>query len=168
MGFVRAREILGVAALLALGCDSLATIEVERRSMAILPADEMVGEIDLGEFRNEEDITEDDIAGARITSVVLEVVDPEDGDLEFADRVEVYIDAPGLERRLIAAQERFPAGESRVALRPEPVELEPYVLADRLHFTAIIDGEAPDEDMLVQATARLDVGVTAEGACNAM
>ena len=137
-------------------------------SMALLFADEEPGEIDFGEFTNEEDITSDDIAGAWVTSVVVEVVQPEGGDLSFADRVEVYIDAPGLERRLLASQDRFPAGESRVALHPADVDLEPYVLADSIGFTAVIEGEPPEDDMLIEATARLDVRVTAEGACNAL
>jgi hypothetical protein len=151
-----------------MGCDGIATVEIERRSAAILLEDEEPGALDFGEFQNEEDITGDDIAGAHVTSVIVEVVEPEGGDLVFADRIEVFIDAPGLERRRLAFQDRFPVGESRVALRLEGVDLEPYVVAESIHFTAEIDGEAPREDTLIEATARLDVGVTAEGACSQM
>ena len=163
---VRARELAGTLAVLALGCDGIASVEVERRSGAVLPADEQPGAIDLGEFDNEEDIGRDDIASAHITSVLLEVVG--DGDLAFVDSVEIYVDAPGLPRRLLASQDEFPEGESRIAMRPEGFDLEPYVIAETLHFTAVVDGEPPDEDTLVEATAILDVNVTAEGVCNAM
>jgi hypothetical protein len=163
---VRARELAGAIAVLALGCDGIASVEVERRSGALLPADEQPGEIDFGEFDNDEDISKDDIASAHITSVLLDVVG--DGDLAFIDSVEIYVDAPGLPRRLLASHDEFPTGESRIALRPEGFDLEPYVIAETLHFTAIVDGEPPDEDTLVEATALLDVNVTAEGVCNAM
>lgn len=166
--FVRLRELMGAAALLGMGCDGIASVEVERTSMGVIFADEEPNEIDFGEFDNDENITEDDIASAHLTGVVIDVIEPEGGDLSFADRVDVYIDAPGLPRRLLASQDRFPVGESRIVLRSAGLELEPYVIADSLHFTAIIDGEAPDEDVLVRAKARLDVAVTAEGVCNAM
>jgi hypothetical protein len=164
----RVREIVSAAALLFAGCDGIATVEVERSSMAVLYEDEAPGDIDFGEFANKEGVTSDDIASAHVTSVVVEVVDPVGGDLEFADRVEVYIDAPGEPRRLLAFQDRFPAGQSRIVLEIEGVDLEPYVIADSISFTARIDGEAPNEDTLIEARARLDVGVTAEGACNSM
>jgi hypothetical protein len=162
----RLREILGAAALLVVGCDGIATVEVQRSSMAVFWEDVDPGEIDFGEFDNEEDVTSDDIAGAHVTSVVLEVVDPEDGDLQFADNVEIYIDAPGLERQLVAFGDDFPAGESRLVLEVAHVDLEPYVLADSIGFTAEVDGEAPDDDVIIEATATIDVGITAEGACN--
>jgi hypothetical protein len=167
-GTRRVREIVGAVALLVAGCDGIATVEVERSSMAVFWEDSAPGEIDFGEFDNQEDVSSDDIASAYVTSVVVEVLDPEDGDFEFADRVEVFIDAPGLERRLLAYQDRFPRGEARVALRVVGIDLEPYVLAESISLTARFDAEAPDEDTLVEATARMDVRVTAEGVCNAM
>ncbi len=162
------REIVSAGALTLMGCDGIATVEVERSSMALLYADEEPGEIDFGEFENNQDVGSEDIAGAHVTSVVVEVMIPVGGDLSFADSVEVYIDAPGLEPRLLASQDDFPEGKSRVALEPSGLDLEAYVIADRIGFTAVINGEPPPDDVLIEASAQLDVRVTAAGVCNAM
>jgi hypothetical protein len=141
--------------------------------MAVLYADERPGELDMPELRdlsmstfdNTEDMSSDDLAHARLTRLLVRTVDPPDADLAFADRIDVFVSAPGVERRRIASRRGFPVGLSSVELRLDGVELEPYLVAREFSITATVYGETPRDDTLIETVANLDVRVTLGAVC---
>lgn len=165
-------------ALSGCGCDGIASVEIERTASAIIYEVEPAGALDLeefenmdlqlGEFENTEDVRGKHIADARLDRLVITVIDPLHGDLSFADRVEVFVESPDEPARRIAYREDFPAGESTIEFEIDGVDLEPYIVADSLTFTARIEGDPPPQETEIEGTATLDVGVTLAGACNHM
>jgi len=172
----RIRETLAAALLATLGCE-LADFDIERQGTATIPRGhigddfEMMqidDDIVLAEIEDEHGVSREDIAEAEITRFTLEVLDPPGMDLAFADRIEVFAEAPGLESVRIGHLDTFPSGARVVDLETDDVDLRDYVAADSVRLVARIDGVAPSEDVRVQARADLHIGVTVRGACNHM
>lgn len=108
-----------------------------------------------------------DIETTYIVSLNLNVLSPEGGDLSFLEEMNIYISAPGLDEVLVASLDDFPVGASRVDFEIEDVNLVDYVVSEELSITTDVVGTAPQDDTTVEANILLDIGVTAQGACNA-
>lgn len=164
--------------VLGLGCNGVTSIEVERTSMALIYDDDPLGELDLPEFReidlflgeyeNEQGIRSKDITGANLERLVMSVVDPVGGDLAFASRIEIFVEAPGHPTRRVAFQDDFPPGESEVVFELDGIDLERYIVSRTFSLRARVEGSRPPEDTLVEGSATLDVGVTLAGVCHHM
>jgi hypothetical protein len=172
----RLREGIGLLAILAGGCE-VTEVDIEQTGTAFIPRDHTVGPVEMPEMENLDlvlaiienpGVGGEDITEAVITSLRVEVLEPEAGDLAFAERVEVFAEAPGLERVRVAWQDEFPAGEPIVEFETDDVNLRDYVASRSVTIRAEISGDAPDELVEVEAVANLNVGVTLKGACNHM
>lgn len=108
-----------------------------------------------------------DIETAVVTRFVLEVVDPSDADLSFISTLEIWVDAPDLDPVMVASQTDFPSGVSSVDFILEEVDLVDYVVSDSLSITTEASGSIPSDTVTIRATADFEIGVTAQGACNA-
>jgi hypothetical protein len=122
----------------------------------------------LAEIEDEHGVAREDVAEAEITRFTIEVLDPPGMDLAFAESIEVYAVAPGLETVRIGHLDEFPSGARIVDLETDDIELRDYVAADNVKLVARIDGQAPTADVRIQARADLHIGVTVKGACNHM
>jgi hypothetical protein len=175
---LRLRELAGALFILSSGCNGVTSIEVERTSRAVIFDDDPLGELDLpefreidiflGEFENEHGIRRKDIAGASLERVTMTVLEPASADLSFANRIEIYVEAPGQATRRVAYREGFPPGESELDFELDDVGLEPYIASRSFSLFARVQGEPPPEDVLVEGSAILDVGVTLAGVCHHM
>lgn len=171
----RVRDALGVALLWALGCE-LADFEVERSGYAVISADDDTDEVEvmrldgleivLAEIEDTEDIGTEDISRAEIRKLTIEVVHPLGSDLAFVDRIEIFADSPDLGRVRVAYADELPRGEARVDLEIDGVDLQKYIAAPTATLIAVIDGTAPEREIRVLATAKLEVGATVRGACD--
>jgi hypothetical protein len=109
-----------------------------------------------------------DISSARFEQFTLTVTAPSGGDLSFLESIDFYVEAPGLDRILFASGTDFPAGVASVDLDLEDVDLVDYVVSDSMTITTEANGHQPEADTTVEARFVMDVGVTGQGACNAI
>ena len=109
-----------------------------------------------------------DIETAVVTSFRLAVLEPTDGDLSFISSLEIWVEAPDLEPVLVASQTDFPVGSSEILFNLEDVELVDYVVSDSMRITTEATGSVPSETTKIEASATFEIGVTAQGACNAL
>ena len=177
-----------IALLTILSCSDgeLFVLPIEESAEATVPAaDPLTGNLvdlvgDLGfsqfsemEISESEELQNQGVAPGDITTVTLlsfdlEVSSPEGGDLSFLSSVNVYVNAAEEEQLLIAHLDSFPEGESAVTFDLETVELAPYVLSDSMSISTDVLGTLPEEETVVVAQFALEVGVTKQGACNAL
>ena len=101
-------------------------------------------------------------------SFSLSAVDPSDADLSFISSLEIWVEAPDLDRVLVASQVEFPEGVSVVEFELEDVNLVDYVVSDSMKITTDATGTVPAETVTIKADATFEIGVTAQGACNAL
>jgi hypothetical protein len=106
-----------------------------------------------------------DIVDARFTSFTLSAVAPAGADLSFLDDLSFWVEAPDLPRVRIAAQDTFGDAAS-VDLALDDVDLTPYLVSQAMTITTEATGRRPSVDTEVEASFVLNVGVTAQGACN--
>ena len=74
---------------------------------------------------------------------------------------------PDLEPVLVASQVDFPEGESVVDFDLEDVDLVDYVVSDSMSITTEATGSVPSDTVTIHDAA-FEIGVTAQGACNAI
>jgi len=173
----RMRELLAMALLASLGCE-VADFDIERMGTATIPRNRPADgvplmrlddfELELAEIEDERGVGTKDLAEADLQRFRLEVIDPAEIDMSFADRIEVYAEAPGLERVRVAWQDEFPDGARVVDLETDDVDLRAYIAAPSVTLFAVIDGAAPPVDVRMRAIAELHIGVTLRGACGHM
>ncbi|WP_373046781.1 hypothetical protein [Vulgatibacter sp.] len=166
------------APLLALGialalpaCDSLDTFEVPVEGTAQIPGsplgsvpiDNLPLEIPgLNNFSFEKSfkdngISADDVESVKLTSLVFGVTEPEGGTIDFLQKIEVFAEADGVEKRKIAEKSSIPDGATSVSLDVMDVEFKPYAVAKNLAITTIVSGRPPTHDTAVRARAVFEV-----------
>ncbi len=166
---------MGLLLLAALACEA-ADVQLRRSGTATIPRDDPGDdivmmrlddlELELAHLDPQRDIDPDEIANARLTKVRLEVLKPSGADLSFADSIELFAEAPGLERVRVAHRDGFPPGTRTINFDLDEVDLAAYVAASEVTLVALVNGEAPADDVDVSAAADIDIGVTVRGACN--
>lgn len=174
---LRLRETVALALVAMLGCE-VGDFDVVRRKTVTIPADDSGEDIEimelddleivLAEIEDTQDIGREDLSAAVLDRLTLEVLEPVGADLAFAERIEVFAEAPGLDRVRVASQTEFPRGDELVELELDDVDLRKYVAAASTTFVAQVGGVAPPIDVRVKATATLHIGVTLRGACDHM
>lgn len=180
----RAALLLLCLSLLAFAsCDgTLVIIEVDQEAITTVEEggllEDLVGDLGLDDFLDMDITTSSelqnqgvepgDISSVVLTLFELEVLSPEDGDLSFLDSVELYVEAPDLPEVRVASAFDFPVGEARVLFELDDVDLTDYVVSRSMTLSTDISGHRPDEATEVRAHFVLDVGVTTQGACNAV
>ena len=169
----------GLAA--ATSCDgTLAHIDVKTGASAVVEGatllEQLAGDMGFGDFVSmdlaaEEELANQgvgpgDIKDVRLIEFALTVTDPQGGDLSWLESMELYVEAPGVERALIASADSFPEGVASVSFDLYDVDLTPYAVSEEMTLATEVSGRRPDDDTTIQADVVLDVGVTGQGACN--
>lgn len=170
-------------ATVVLACDGrLATITIEESATTTVPAasplEGLIQDFGFGDFvqldltsaaeLQNQGVQPGDILDVRVTFFDLEADSPSDADLSFLDRLEVYVEAPELDPVLVASASSFPEGERTVSLMVEDVDLTDYVVSESMTITTEASGSRPPQETVVEARAAFNVGVTVQGACNAI
>ena len=109
-----------------------------------------------------------DIETAVVTSFTLSAIDPDGADLSFISSLEIWVEAEGLDPVLVASQVDFPEGVSVVDFDLEEVDLVDYVVSDSMKITTEASGTVPSDTVTIEANATFEIGVTVQGACNAI
>lgn len=175
----RLRTLLAAAGLW-LGCHgSLFRLTVDESSEVVVPAATLL-EVFLADFGFGELVTMDltesqelenqgvapgDIRDAELVDFVLTATAPTGADLSFLDRMEVWVEAPGLPRVRVAVQDDFPPGVAEVTFDLEDVDLTDYVVSQSMTFGTDVTGRRPEDETTVRADVSVRVGVTGQGAC---
>ena len=176
---------IALALVGVLACQArLFKITVEDQSTSVVPGATPLSQLLPGELGFDEfldmDITESqelanqgvedgDIKDVALVDFVLRAVGPPDADLSFLSRLEVFVEAPGVPRALIASNREFPPGVKEVAFELETLDLTPYVISESMTFTVDATGELPPDETTILASYAVEVGVTSQGcvkACN--
>ena len=104
-----------------------------------------------------------DVKEVRLDRFELEAVSGDD--LSFLSDLELYVEAPGLDRLLVAEAHDF-EGQTLVELDLADVDLTAYVVSESMTFTTDVTGRRPSQTTEVVARFEVVVGVTGQGACN--
>jgi hypothetical protein len=170
----------GVGATVLAACGALLFITVDGESTTTVPAatplEVLVSDLGFGDFLDlniteadelqNQGVQPGDISVVELRAFTLEATDPPGSDLSFLEQLDVYVEAPGLDRVLIASQSDFPVGQALVDITPEDVDLTDYVVSESMTLTTDVTGSRPEDATEVVATYALRVGVTSQGACN--
>ncbi len=174
---------VAVAGVAAVACEgALLHLRVDETAQTTIPAGSVVEAL-LGDFGfdgfTDLDVTDNatlqnqgvapgDIATATVVQFDLVVLDPPDGDLSFLDALEVFVDAPGLDEVRIASLDTFPEGQGTVSMVLDDVDLTEHIVSESLTVTTDARGGRPDQATTLEARFGLRIGVTTQGACNAV
>jgi hypothetical protein len=160
--------------LIFIEVDQQTTTTVERGTLL----DDLVGDLGLDDFLDMDITTSSelqnqgvepgDISSVELTLFELEVLAPDGGDLSFLSSVELYVEAPDLPEIRVASATDLPEGQPTVVFDLDRVDLTDYVVSRSMTLSTDISGHRPEEDTEVRAHFVLDVGVTTQGACNAI
>lgn len=177
----RMRRLLYPLLAVIVACtSSLATIQVEQSARTTVEAgtllEDLLGDIGFEEFVSM-DLTEaselqnqgvapGDIQEVYLRELSLTVTSPDGGDLSFLDSMEVYVEGPDLPRQLVAWQDEFPEGQGLVEFELEGVDLTDYVVSESMTLSTEVSAHRPEETTEIKGYIAVDVGVTAQGACN--
>ena len=177
---LRLKTLAAAAVLFAACSGKLLTITIEQESSIVIEQgtllENLVGQFGFNEF-TDLDITDSqelanqgvqpgDITDVYFKAFTLTATAPGGADLSFIDSLEFYVEADGLDRVLVASQDDFPAGQASVDLNLENVDLTAYVVSESMDLTTEVRGGRPPADTTVLAEFAIDVGATAQGACN--
>jgi hypothetical protein len=175
----RTRAVPFAVVALWVGCDALFHIDIDGTSTTTIPAatpfEIILEDLGFGEFVDM-DVTENselqnqgvepgDISSVEFTTLSLEATGPAGSDLSFIERIELFVEAPGVPRVRVASQDDFPAGQALVELDLDAVDLTEYVVSQSMTITSDVTASRPEEETTVEAYYALDVGVTKQG-CN--
>jgi hypothetical protein len=160
----------GVAAVMWLCACTLTTVQRGHDEHITVPAGRGPISGDLGLAIAQDlgaDVTEGDIQGISLSTFSITTTTP-GTDVAFFDRVDVYIEAAGLPRILIASGSDFPPGATSVQLDPVDEELSDYLLGENVQVYTIVSGAMPSANTDLDVHMVVDIGVTPKGACNAL
>ena len=108
-----------------------------------------------------------DIEGVYFDRFVLQVLRPQGEDLSFLDAMSIYLEAPGVPSVLVASAASFPEGVDRVEFQVQSDEdITAHLVSRSMTLTTEVNGHRPSEDIDIEASFSLSVGVTGQGACN--
>ena len=100
-------------------------------------------------------ISKNDINSMKLSTMRLSAAAPDGANLDFFDKIEIFVESPEEERRKIAEKQQIPDGVSEIALDTLDVELKPYV--EDLTLTTIVSGRPPRVDTTVKLRAVFEV-----------
>jgi len=180
---MQVRSIVAVAVVAAAwaACNALSTIHLHEEASTTIErgtiVEELVGEVGFGDFldmdlmqstelRNQ-GVEPGDVREVFVTGLALEVTSPDGGDLSFIESLAFYVEADGMRER-IAFQDDFPVGQAVVELTVDDVDIADFVVAESMDIVTEVTAHRPSADTEVLAKIDLAVGVTAQGACNAV
>jgi len=172
-----------IAAFLA--CDtSIDLVEVEESASMPIPTTGKGLEFDKEEFEVGEGLDPMDspemeqyggtaaaVAEVYMTDASLTVTDGAPT-LDFLDFIALYVEAPGMDRVLLAQEDDVPLDKTHFPLTVHDVDLGDYVAAGLVQPIVVVSGVEPDLDPGSITTMRLDftlsMGVSVAGTCEAL
>jgi len=174
-----ARSLVLSLAVLVACTATLLTIPIEREAETVIEEgtvlEELISDIGFGDFVSmdlttaqeleNQGVSAGDVRDVELVLFELEATAPQGADLSFIESMSLFVEAPGLERTLVASAPGFPAGEAVVTFDLEAVDLTPFVVSESMTLSTDVTGRRPDQDTTVVARFALDVGVTGQGAC---
>lgn len=180
---MRFRSIAAVAIVASLwaACNALSTIHLHEEATATVArgtlVEDLLGDVGFGEFvdmdlmasselRNQ-GVEPGDVREVVVTGLELEVTAPDGGDLSFIDTLAFFVEADGMRER-IAFQDDFPVGVSVVEMQVDNVDIADFVVAQSMDIVTEVTAGRPSADTDIVARIDIAVGVTAQGACNAI
>jgi hypothetical protein len=112
------------------------------------------------DFQNQ-GVTKDHVASARLQSFQLKVLAPADQDFSFLDTLEVYAKT-GDREVLVASRQNIStlnlkAPNPVLKLEPTGVELQPFLAAPSMSLSVRGKGRMPPKDVRLQADVKLEV-----------
>jgi hypothetical protein len=143
---IQGAGVLGVALNQALGFTGFDNIDIS----------------DSNEFENQ-GVTKDDVDSVKVQAITLRVTSPTNGNFDFLESIEFYVDAAGLPKKLIALRDNIPDGQSEIELDVRDIELRDYVVKDAMSITAQGSGEVPVDDTTIKADVVMAVDVNVDG-----
>ena len=108
------------------------------------------------EFQNN-NTQKNQVVDAKIAKLTLTIVSPSGQNFDFLDKLSFYIEAPGLEKKLVATKD-FAKGLTTVDMDIIDLDLAPYIKADSFSFTTDVTGRRPDVETQIKASLKLNIG----------
>lgn len=114
------------------------------------------------DFQNQ-GVSKDEVSSAKLQSLQLKVLAPQDQDFSFLDVVEFYAKAG--DREVLVARKQNIASLNLKAPNPvldldvQDVELQPFITAPTMTISVRGKGRMPANEVRLQATVKLDVRV---------
>ena len=153
-------------------CDSLRTFEIEQKSETTVErgtiVEQLVGNMGFGEFLNMDlsdnqqmknnDAQKEHIEKASLTLLELTIAQPTNGqDFTFLDSLEFYVESNKNPKKRIAYKDTFEAGQKKVQLELENLELAPYATEETMDISTEVTGRRPDNDTTIEAILKLEI-----------
>lgn len=163
-----------------LGCTNLTTLSIEESAEATVEKGSILEDL-LGDFGFSEFVTMDltasekmqnqgvgpgDIEDVNLIYFEMEAIGPDGADLSFIQSMDILVEAPGLEQRLMASADDFPEGQALVPFTIEDLDLTPYVVSQEMTISTDVTAHRPEVDTQVEARFQVDVRVTVQGIRN--
>ena len=176
------RTVITAALLFAVACQgALLTLVLDRSAETTVEAgtllEDLVGDLGFGDFLNmdlttateleNQGVAPGDIQATFLTAFSLETLNP-GSDFSFLERMELYVEAPQLPRVLVASSDDFGQGVTFVDFEVEDVDLTEYLVSASMSLVTEVTGRRPEQDTRLEAAFSVEVGVTTQGACNAI
>lgn len=176
---LRVKHALLLAAALSACAGAVFTISVDDQATATIAqgsiVEQLVDDLGFGAF-NDIDVTDSeelanqgvepgDIDGVYLMALDVRIVSPDGADFDFVDTLEFDVVAPGLPAVLLASSRPIEDGATRIEFDIEDIDLTDYATSTSMTFNSRIRGRRPSQDVTVEASYVLDVGVTQQG-CN--
>jgi len=153
--------------------EELDVVDVPIESQVSIPGDPLAGHVpfvdqelpsppvDFKRTLAEHDVAVEDVGSIRLVELTYAAVAPADATIDFLDKIEVFVEAEGMERRKIAERFEIPSGAKSVALDVLDVELKSYAAAEAMQLVTVVSGTAPLATTTVRTKAifAVDAGV---------
>lgn len=106
-----------------------------------------------------EDVALDKVDWVKLKAFELSATAPQGSDLSFLSKIEVFIQANGQPKTLIARGLSFPEGVFTLPLAVQGVDLKPYISNNTVMFDVEVQGDVPQVTTTLKADLTFDVDV---------
>jgi|GEM_PF-6675712 len=105
------------------------------------------------------DIELDKVDHVKLKAFELSATSPQGADLSFLSKVDIFLEAPGLPKVLIAHSNSFPQGIFTLPLKVEDVNLKSYMSDDSISVSVDIQGDVPQNTTTISGLLTFDIDV---------
>jgi len=107
-------------------------------------------------FQNQ-GITREQVASVTLKALTLTTTAPSSANFDFLDSITFSVEADGQSRKIVARISSVTKSQKSITLNIEPVELVPYVTAEKMSLVTDATGRPPPDDTTVHAKATFTV-----------
>jgi hypothetical protein len=170
------RKLLPAVALVtAITCDNLDNIDVDAGGQVTVPAGTIVdkllsGALDFAGFDKidfsqdfaNQGVSKDDVDSVRLKTITLTI--KSGSNFDFLQSISFSVEADGQPSVEIAHLDAVPKGVKTIDLDVDAnAELKPFVVAPSLRITGKAEGQRPDQETTISASAVFDVDIHIPG-----